>query len=83
MIAGPLHKTGGELWGRHVYWLCDYSAVQEMLEYEVSISMVCHWEQELLGIVDSLSQLYRVKGVYFFLLIENDFVVGKLACKLY
>ena len=31
------------------YWMCDCSAVKEVLEYEGSISYVCRWAQELLG----------------------------------
>lgn len=37
------------LWGCHFYWMCDCSAVKEILEYDGSISYVCRWAQELLG----------------------------------
>ena len=37
------------LWGCHFYWLCDCSAVKEILEYSGSIPMICRWAQELLG----------------------------------
>ena len=37
------------LWGCHFYWLCDCSAIKEVLEYDGSISMICRWAQELLG----------------------------------
>ena len=37
------------LWGCHFYWLCDCSAVKEVIEYEGAISYVCRWSQELLG----------------------------------
>ena len=37
------------LWGNKFYWLCDCSAVQEILEYDGTIPMICRWSQELLG----------------------------------
>ena len=37
------------LWGCHFYWMCDCSAVKEILEYDGSISYICRWAQELLG----------------------------------
>lgn len=37
------------LWGCLFYWLCDCSAVREILDYQGSISYVCRWAQELLG----------------------------------
>ena len=37
------------LWGCHFWWVCDCSAVKEVLEYSGSIPMVCRWAQELLG----------------------------------
>ena len=37
------------LWGCHFYWLCDCSAVKEVLEYDGTIPMICRWAQELLG----------------------------------
>ena len=37
------------LWGAHFYWLCDCSAVKEVLEYEGTIHTVMRWAQELLG----------------------------------
>ena len=37
------------LWGNHFYWMCDCSAVKEVLEYNGSIPMICRWAQELLG----------------------------------
>jgi len=36
-------------WGCHFYWLCDCSAMKELLEYNGSIAMISHWAQELLG----------------------------------
>ncbi len=37
------------LWGSHFYWLCDCSAVKEVLDYTGTIHMVSRWAQELLG----------------------------------
>lgn len=37
------------LWGCYFYWMCDCSAVKEVLEYDGSISYICRWAQELLG----------------------------------
>ena len=37
------------LWGTHFYWMCDCSAVKEILEYSGNISMIQRWAQELLG----------------------------------
>jgi len=37
------------LWGRHFYWLCDCSAMKELLVYNGSIAMINRWAQELLG----------------------------------
>ena len=37
------------LWGNHFYWMCDCSAVREVLEYDGTIHMICRWAQELLG----------------------------------
>ena len=37
------------LWGNKFYWLCDCSAVREILEYDGTIPMICRWAQELLG----------------------------------
>ena len=37
------------LWGCHFYWMCDCSAVKELLEYDGNISMISRWAQELLG----------------------------------
>ena len=37
------------LWGCHFYWLCDCSAVKELLEYDGDIAMISRWAQELLG----------------------------------
>ena len=37
------------LWGNHFYWMCDCTAVKEILEYNGSIHMIMRWAQELLG----------------------------------
>ena len=37
------------LWGCHFWWICDCSAIKEVLEYSDTIPMVCRWVQELLG----------------------------------
>ena len=37
------------LWGSHFYWICDCSAMREILEYQGTIAMVQRWSQELLG----------------------------------
>ena len=37
------------LWGNHFFWLCDCSAVKEVLEYDGPIGMIRRWAQELLG----------------------------------
>ena len=37
------------LWGCHFYWLCDCSAINEILEYDRGIPMICRWALELLG----------------------------------
>ena len=37
------------LWGTHFYWICDCMAVQEILEYNGNIHVICRWAQELLG----------------------------------
>ena len=37
------------LWGTHFYWICDCSAMKEVLDYQGSIAMVQRWSQELLG----------------------------------
>jgi len=37
------------LWGCHFYWLCNCSAMKELLEYDGSIAMISRWAQELLG----------------------------------
>ena len=37
------------LWGSHFWWLCDCSAMTEILEYDGPIAMICRWAQELLG----------------------------------
>ena len=37
------------LWGCHFWWICDCSAIKEVLEYSGTIPMVCRWAQELLG----------------------------------
>ena len=60
------------LWGCHFWWICDCSAIKEVLEHNGTIPMVCRWVQELLyyqftvvhrfnGMmidVDSLTQFY-------------------------
>ena len=35
--------------GYHFYWLCDCSAIKEILEYNGNIPMICRWAQELLA----------------------------------
>jgi hypothetical protein len=37
------------LWGTFFYWLCNCSAVKEVLEYEGLIHVIRRWAQELLG----------------------------------
>ena len=37
------------LWGVNFWWICNCSALKEVLEYEGGIPMVCRWVQELLG----------------------------------
>jgi hypothetical protein len=37
------------LWGCYFYWICDCSAIQEVLEYDGPIHVVRRWAQELLG----------------------------------
>ena len=37
------------LWGCHFWWICDCSAVKEILEYDGPIPISCRWAQELLG----------------------------------
>ena len=37
------------LWGIHFYWICDCSAVKEVVEYTGDIHQVRRWSQELLG----------------------------------
>ena len=37
------------LWGSHFWWLCDCSAMTEILYYEGPIPMIGRWAQELLG----------------------------------
>ena len=44
------------LWGNHVFWMCDCSAMKEILEYDSNIPIICGWAQELLAY--SVSVLY-------------------------
>jgi hypothetical protein len=37
------------LWGAEFFWLCDCSAVKEVLEYDGPIHQIKRWAQELLG----------------------------------
>jgi hypothetical protein len=37
------------LWGSEFFWLCDCSAVKEVLHYDGSIHQIRRWAQELLG----------------------------------
>ena len=37
------------LWGAEFYWLCDCSAIKEILEYDGPIHQIRRWAQELLG----------------------------------
>ena len=34
------------LWGCHFWWICDCSAIKEILEYDGPIPMICRWAQE-------------------------------------
>jgi hypothetical protein len=44
-----ISKNKKFLWGIYFYWLCDCSAIKEILEYTGSIHVVRRWAQELLG----------------------------------
>ena len=37
------------LWGSYFWWICNCLAVEEVLEYDGTIPLVCRWAQELLG----------------------------------
>ena len=37
------------LWGTEFFWLCDCSAIKEILEYDGPIHQIRRWAQELLG----------------------------------
>jgi len=37
------------LWGAHFWWVCDCSAVKEVLDYTGDIPLIKRWAQELLG----------------------------------
>jgi hypothetical protein len=37
------------LWGTEFYWICDCSAMREILEYDGPIHQIRRWAQELLG----------------------------------
>ena len=37
------------LWGNFFYWVCDFVAVKEVLDYEGLISIIKRWAQELIG----------------------------------
>jgi hypothetical protein len=37
------------LWGSEFFWLCDCSAIKEILEYDGPIHQIRRWAQELLG----------------------------------
>jgi hypothetical protein len=37
------------LWGTFFYWICNCSAIKEILDYLGLIHIVCRWAQELLG----------------------------------
>ena len=39
----------GDTYGGKFYWICDYIAVKEVLEYTGSIHQLRRWSQELLG----------------------------------
>jgi len=61
------------LWGSEFFWLCDCSAIKEILEYDGPIHQIRRWAQELLGYffqvfhrparmmkdVDGLTRLYE------------------------
>ena len=37
------------LWGDHFFWMCDCSAMKEILEYNSNIPMIFRWAQEILA----------------------------------
>jgi hypothetical protein len=37
------------LWGSKFFWLCDCSAIKEILDHDGPIHQICRWAQELLG----------------------------------
>ena len=45
------------LWGVLFYWMCDCSAVKEILEYNGSSHQLRRWCQELMGVTMSLSTM--------------------------
>ena len=49
------------LWGTHFYWICDCITLKEILECNGNISMVCCWDQKLLGYYFSI--LHRSEHV--------------------
>jgi hypothetical protein len=44
-----ISKNKRWLWGALFYWICDCSAVKEVLDYDGPIHVVRRWAQELLG----------------------------------
>jgi hypothetical protein len=44
-----ISKNKKYLWGTMFYWLCDCSAMKEILSYDGQIHVVRRWAQELLG----------------------------------
>jgi hypothetical protein len=44
-----ISKNKKHLWGTVFYWICDCSAMKEMLNYDGQIHVVRRWAQELLG----------------------------------
>ena len=46
--------------GVHFYWLCKYSAIKEMLEYNGSIHQLERWSPELLAY-----------NIFFFIVLEK------------
>ena len=44
-----ISQNKDKLWGAEFFWLCDCSAIKEVLEYTGDIHQVRRWAQELLG----------------------------------
>ena len=37
------------LWGKKLYWICDYNYIKKILEYTGSVNQLWHWSQERFG----------------------------------